>query len=188
MERRKRIVCLGDSLTYGYPYGPRYSWVYYAARKTGLNLVNAGVNGDTVEDMARRFPGDVLKREPLAVVILGGTNDAFCSEVTIAQTVYYLEEMIKAAVDNNIQPVIGLPLPVDDPLVSEKLKRICSAYRDTAGRFELAIIDFAPPFIDPKSGTVSDNLYVDGVHPNKAGYEAMGETAAHFFRDHFFQR
>jgi len=150
--------------------------------------VNAGVNGDTVEDMARRFQRDVLEREPAAVVILGGTNDAFCSEVTIAQTVYYLEEMIKEAIDNNIQPVLGLPIPVDEPLISEKLDRICSAYRDAAGRFELAIIDFAPPFIKHSSGALRDNLYVDGVHPNKAGYEAMGETAVQFFRNHFFQR
>ncbi len=177
MDRRKRIVCLGDSLTYGYPYGPRYSWVYYAARKSGLNLVNAGVNGDTIEDMARRFQKDVLERKPVAVVILGGTNDAFCSEITIAQTVYYLEEMIKEAVDNNIQPVLGLPIPVDEPLIAEKLERICSSYRDTASRLKVPVIDFAAPFLDPRSGSPRADLYVDGVHPNRTGYEVMGETA-----------
>lgn len=188
MALKDKIVCLGDSLTYGYPYGPTYSWVSYAARESGLNLLNAGVNGDTILDMARRFQRDVLERKPRAVVILGGTNDAFCSEITLDQTVYYMEAMLREAINNDIQPVIGLPLPVDDPLVSPKLDRIWAAYRDFARRFKVLLIDFASPFIDPDTGNPDERLYIDGVHPNKPGYEVMGKTAVNFFKVHFGHR
>lgn len=180
MKKRKEIVCLGDSITYGYPYGPAHSWVSYAALESGLRLLNAGVNGDTTLDMARRFQRDVIERKPLAVVILGGTNDAFCSEITLVQTVCSMESMIREAINNDIQPVIGLPLPVDDLSVSSKLDSISAAYRELAKRLDVPLIDFASPFIDPKNGSPDERLYIDGVHPNKLGYEAMGKTAVVF--------
>ncbi|NPV28340.1 MAG: GDSL family lipase [Firmicutes bacterium] len=179
---KKKIICLGDSLTYGYPYGPRFSWVYYVAQKTGLNLVNAGVNGDTLEDMARRFERDVAAREPAAVVILGGTNDAFCRDISIAETLYYLKEMLRRAREKEIEPIIGLPIPVDDPVAGPKLERISLSYREVAGRAQLVVLDFATPFfVDPVSKSLRQELYLDCVHPNQKGYEVMGETALVFF-------
>jgi lysophospholipase L1-like esterase len=47
-------------------------------------------------------------------------------------------------------------------------------------------IDFARAFADPQ-GKVRDELYLDCVHPNIAGYEAMGELALGFFQG-IFQR
>ena len=77
-----KIVCLGDSLTYGFPYGPQASWVTYLSNAYGPGLCNAGVNGNTMEDMAARFDRDVLAKKPAMVVILGGTNDAYREEVS----------------------------------------------------------------------------------------------------------
>lgn len=188
MKQDSKIICLGDSLTYGYPYGPQDSWVTYAAMRCGLELVNAGVNGNTVEDMARRFPDDVRKKHPSAVIILGGTNDAYWGEVSHAQTVYFLEGMIQDALKHRIQPIIGLPIPVDEPFVAAKLERICTSYRKIAERFGLLQLNFAPSFLDRVTGGIRDELYLDGVHPNRAGYRAMGEIALDFFNNYFLQR
>lgn len=89
-----KIVCLGDSLTYGFPYGPGVSWVAYVSRICGLSLSNAGVNGNTMEDMAARFDRDVLAKKPATVVILGGSNDAFWGERFCLKTISYLEQMV----------------------------------------------------------------------------------------------
>lgn len=186
MTCRDEIICLGDSLTYGYPYGPIYSWVSYLARESGLKLLNAGINGDTTLDMERRFQRDVVERKPLAVVILGGTNDAFCSEITLVQTICAMETMLREVINNEIQPIIGLPLPVvDEPSVSSKLDSICASYRELSKRFEVPLIDFASPFVDPRTGVPDERLYIDGVHPNKFGYEVMGKTAVAFFKHYF---
>ncbi len=181
---RKKIVCLGDSLTYGYPYGPRISWVYYTAQKTGLNLVNAGVNGNTVEDMARRFKRDVVMHKPYALVILGGTNDAFCSDISQAETINYLKEILKNALEHKIEPIIGIPIPVSDPAIGAKLERICLSYRELARSYTLSILDFATPFFQLGSNSSREEFYLDGVHPNQKGYKVMGETAEAFFKQY----
>lgn len=75
-----RIVFFGDSLTEGKP-GASYldalaSRVAADPRLRGLTLLNAGVGGDTVLNLARRMDRDLV---PLAhdwVVVMVGVNDA----------------------------------------------------------------------------------------------------------------
>ena len=51
-----KIVCLGDSLTYGYGVPRKDGWVSLAAQATGHTLVNKGVSGDTLpEEGAETF-------------------------------------------------------------------------------------------------------------------------------------
>lgn len=179
--KQEKIICLGDSLTYGYPYGPHESWVAYAAKACGLNLGNAGVNGDTMEGMAARFERDVLGRKAQAVIVLGGTNDAFCRDISGPMTLSFLRQIINRAVENKILPVIALPIPVDDPWANPKLERICQEYRRVSAELGMLLLDFRTPFIDPDTGSMKDELYLDGVHPNLDGYRVIGEMAVYFF-------
>ncbi|MGD0153291.1 MAG: GDSL-type esterase/lipase family protein [Thermacetogeniaceae bacterium] len=178
--KRKKIVCLGDSLTYGFPYGPQASWVTYAAKTGDFDLGNAGINGDIMEGMAARFDRDVLRKKPQAVIILGGTNDAFCEDITTPMTIFSLQQMIGYAADRHIVPVIGLPLPIDDTWADPKLERLCREYRQISAACGALLLDFRGSFIDPDTGKMKDELYLDGVHPNLLGYRVMGEVAASF--------
>ncbi len=178
----RKIVCLGDSLTYGFPYGPHVSWVAYASRICGLNLSNAGVNGNTMADMAARFDRDVLAKKPDAVVILGGSNDAFWGDVPCQMTVSFLEQMVASAVANKILPVIGIPMPIDDSMAGPVLDRLTTEYRHISSKLMLPTMDFRTPFLDAGTGRIRTDLYLDGVHPNLDGYRVMGETAVDFFR------
>lgn len=187
MKQKKKVVCLGDSLTYGYPYGPHASWVHYVSQIiTDLDLVNAGINGNTIEDMKKRFEKDVKAREPDAVMILGGTNDAFSGDISLAATIYSLEEIFKIAFKNRIEPILGLPVPVDDPIVGSKLDKICSSFKEIAANYTVALLNFASSFRNV-TGQLKEELYLDGVHPNRVGYEVMGKTAANFFHGHFLK-
>jgi acyl-CoA thioesterase-1 len=183
--RQGKIVCLGDSLTYGFPYGPHASWVRYAAETCSLNISNAGVNGDNLENMADRFDRDVLDKQPATAIILGGTNDAFWGEISRSMSISFMEQMVARALANGINPVIGSPIPVDDPSAGLKLERLCEEYRRIAAERGLPLLDFRTPFIDPATGQMKDDLYLDGVHPNLKGYRAMGETAVNFFQNYF---
>ena len=49
------IACFGDSLTYGYPYGPAASWVKEAGEKLGIAAVNEGICGQTSADILARL-------------------------------------------------------------------------------------------------------------------------------------
>ncbi len=182
----KKIVCLGDSLTYGYPYGPEVSWVYYVNSKCLLELINAGVNGNTMEDLERSDQADVQSHNPDFLVILGGTNDAYRFEISCAETIYHLEGIIKKAQNDKICPVVALPMNSLDEFSAGKIERLRMEERELAEQYDLPCLDFAKAFTDPE-GRVREKLYMDGVHPNIAGYESMGRVAHEFFQG-LFQR
>jgi lysophospholipase L1-like esterase len=74
-----RIVFFGDSLTEGRD-GASYlallgDRVAREAAPRGVQLVNAGVAGDTVVNLARRIPRDVAPHRPDWVVVFIGVND-----------------------------------------------------------------------------------------------------------------
>jgi len=69
-----KIVCLGDSLTWG-GYGGNYV-NELAALLPEHQIVNAGVGGNTVVNLLRRLESDVLPHQPDAVFIMVGGNDA----------------------------------------------------------------------------------------------------------------
>lgn len=74
-----RIVFLGDSLTEGKD-GASYlrllaEWVAETPELRGVELINAGVGGDTVLNLARRVERDVAPHDPDWVVVFAGAND-----------------------------------------------------------------------------------------------------------------
>ena len=85
-----KIVCFGDSLTYGYgvlehidyPYRlakdlpekyPQYSW----------EIRNSGINGHTTREALIRLRGSVLQHKPQMVFILFGSNDSALKDNTV---------------------------------------------------------------------------------------------------------
>lgn len=181
---RKRVVCLGDSLTFGYPYSPDVSWVAYVEDRCPLKMINEGVNGNTMEEMNKRYRRDVQQHCPDYLIILGGTNDAYNPEISCAETIYQLEEIIKKAQQDDICPVVALPMAVLDDYAAGKLERIRREEKELADSYGLYCLDFAKAFTDSE-GKVKEEFYLDSVHPNKKGYEAMGELALSFFQGIF---
>jgi lysophospholipase L1-like esterase len=172
------IVALGDSLTYGFPYGPAGSWVAEAETLLGRPIVNRGVNGEASFDMLARLEEDVLSFKPACVVILAGSNDALRGGVRWAETETSLVAMAEAVQSRGAQVVFGLPPAVDDPGAEERLKRQRAWLRLEAPRRGWVLIDFAAPLADPETGKIRSELTVDGVHPTKEGYRRMGRAAA----------
>jgi lysophospholipase L1-like esterase len=74
-----RIVFFGDSLTEG-THGASYlaalqGLIAEAPGLSAVRLLNAGVGGDTVENLQRRLTTDVVPHSPDWVVVFIGTND-----------------------------------------------------------------------------------------------------------------
>ena len=55
-----RLICIGDSLTFGYGVHLSQRWTRLCAQETGWELVNEGINGDTTGGMLARMQGGVL--------------------------------------------------------------------------------------------------------------------------------
>lgn len=173
MEQAK-IVAIGDSLTFGYPYTPDYSWARIAGERLGLTMINKGICGETTEDMRRRFVIDVAALGPDYVIISGGSNDAFLG-VAAPEAAGNVAAMAAAARSCGIRPVIGLPPPVDYP-EETLLAEYRSLLRAFAAESALPVIDFYAALVTPDGG-LRPGLHTDGVHPNEDGYALMAAAA-----------
>lgn len=117
----------------------------------GAECLNRGIGGQTTLQMRMRFKRDVLALDADVVVILGGTNDlgAGIPHARIASNLLTMAERAKRQ---------GMRVFMGTVPQSDALNRMLVGFPR---------IDYA----------LRPELLEDGVHPNKAGYEAMRETA-----------
>ena len=75
------LYCLGDSLTFGYGVRAAQRWTTLAAQKSGWQLINLGIPGDTTGGMMARLQTqlmpDLAHRRGCRVLLMGGANDIF---------------------------------------------------------------------------------------------------------------
>jgi acyl-CoA thioesterase-1 len=170
--KKMKIVCLGDSITYGFPFGPRVSWVAMLDQALDAEIINQGINGNTTTDMLRRFERSVLKYNPTHLIIMGGINDVICGE-SFDRITWNLREMIEKAQEAGIEVILGLPTAVDEPYWEKLISRIRQWMLDYAAEQGLKVINFAAAFYDENGKVRSDLLLADGGHPDTTGYQAM---------------
>lgn len=184
---RDKIVCLGDSITYGYPYGPQVSWVALCTGALGLKMVNKGINGNTTGEMRMRFKTDVASLSPAYVIIMGGTNDAWVG-VTLEEVQENVRSMVKEAIELGICPVVGLPAPVNDshlggfpPDDVEGFTGDLDSFRSWMKEFAdtelLPVLDFYTPLLDRATGKANPGYFVDEGHPGLEGYRVLAGAA-----------
>ncbi len=71
-----RAVFLGNSITDGGHYHS-YIWLYYMTRFPYMNVevMNAGIGGDTAADLYKRLDDDVFNKRPTVLTVTFGMND-----------------------------------------------------------------------------------------------------------------
>lgn len=181
-----KMVCIGDSLTFGYGVARAKTWVSRIAKSAGLDTHNHGINGDTTGGMLSRFYPDVIEKKPDVVLIMGGANDIFMSgsEQNARSNIC---AMVHQAYAKNITPLVGIQIPIsvedarDDWAELANFKKsfeIAERYREWLllfGRtFHTEVIDFYAAFSKALHQT-DEPLYLDGLHPNAKGHEVMAD-------------
>jgi len=169
-----KIVCLGDSFTYGYPGEPKDSWPERIAGILKIEVINAGKVYQNAEDLLVRFDQDVVDAEPGRVVIFAGVGDAL-REKPLEEYQKYIKALVEKAEANHIKPVLALPIPY--PGTDERYQ----AYREWeityAQEKSILVLDFKDVLFD-SDGKILRKYSDDGKYPNKDGYQAMGDYAA----------
>ncbi|MGE5416682.1 MAG: GDSL-type esterase/lipase family protein [Acidobacteriota bacterium] len=167
----KTIVCIGDSITYGFPWGPHVSWTEKLADATGYKVINRGINGNTTTEMLDRFFRHVVDKNPDYVIIMGGANDIVWRE-SYDRIVWNLGEMARIAKDNGIKVIWGLLTPFDDEEYEARLSRVRKWTKDYAQEQGQATIDFYSAFFTA-DGSLRTDLLLDVAHPSQEGYQEM---------------
>jgi lysophospholipase L1-like esterase len=187
-----RVVFFGDSIT------DNWSKPDYGGFFPGKPYVNRGIGGQTTAQMLLRFRADVLELNPLAVVILAGTNDIAgnAGPATLDQIQDNLATMAELSRSHGIKVVLASLLPVsDDKLDANGLKLTRTRQRPTATIRELnrwlatyaarnghGYLDYFRATADA-NGLLLSPLNDDGLHPNARGYALMAPLAERAIAD-----
>ncbi|MGI6435922.1 MAG: SGNH/GDSL hydrolase family protein [Syntrophomonadaceae bacterium] len=170
--KRNRIVFLGDSITWGFPWGPSHSWVSKLETVLKAEVINQGINGNTTSDMLKRFERAVLQYEPTHVVISGGINDVICGE-SFDRISWNFRDMAAKAQEKGIKVVFGTPTAVDDPFWEIPLVRLREWMTNYAREHHIALIPFHEAFYGEEGKIRTELLLADGGHPAQEGHRLM---------------
>ena len=186
-----KILCLGDSLAYGFAMPRGQVWTALCAAQTGAELVNLAVNGNTTGGMLAMLPRAMETHSPDLVFLMGGVNDIlYGGDLPGAKA--NMGGMAHLVTAFGAVPMFGIPISPRYPvrqdwaaLFPDNTKLLCTEYngwlRKFAHTFHLPVIDFSDEFsrrADQRGYPVDVCYLVDGLHPSRIGHELMAEIAA----------
>ncbi len=168
------VICLGDSITYGYacdgaPYPSQL------AAMTGKTVLNYGVPGAHAREGVARIDS-VLSKKPGYVCILYGANDAIMEGGSSANSVKEsIRSMIVACKNNKSIPIVATTPPMirDHSLFDGGARTINEAIRSVASEEGARLVDLYDAF-----GSGEAFLGADGLHPNGAGAALIADCFA----------
>lgn len=165
-SRGTAVIAFGDSLTSGVGAGAGEDYPSRLAQRAGVEILNAGVSGDTTESALARIESDVLAHDPRIVIVGLGGND-FLRRVPIADTERNLRAIVRRIQQQGAMVVLlGFRFPSLGPSYE-------SMYERVADDEKCLLI---PDLMD---GILSNQtLKSDEIHPNARGYDLMAERVA----------
>ncbi|MBR3124854.1 MAG: lipase [Mogibacterium sp.] len=179
-----KILCIGDSNTYGYDprsyLGDRYpAEVRWTDRLDKCEVINCGINGMTVPREQSRYISLIRINEPDLIIIMLGTNDLFRG-LSAGQIAARMERFLDPIIDMG-KPVLLISPPVlqygewvlDDDLVEES-ENLGEAYRGIADRKDCMFAD---------SGEWGIEMTFDGVHFSPEGHAIFAKNLEKFLKD-----
>ncbi|WP_164509005.1 GDSL-type esterase/lipase family protein [Clostridium rectalis] len=179
------IVCLGDSLTYGYGV-PHYDcWVSISKNFSNTKIINKGLNGDTTSGMLFRIYETAILLNPSHIFVMGGTND-FLLNRPVDKVFSNMKCIIKDIFKHKIIPIVGIQIPVHKDMAEkyweasidyDEVNNKIQIYRDLLLNYctinNIKFFDFFKLY--KNSRILNDLLYTDGIHPSKEGHKIMSK-------------
>ena len=181
-----KILCFGDSNTYGYDprsyfggqYPAEHRWVDLLARKLGCTAVNSGENGREIprwESEFSRFHNLLTSQKPIdRLLIMLGTNDLLQGSSPEAVTAR-MERFIAQIDLEPSQILLIAPPPMKLPMQAlvDASKELSSAYEALSQRLGLGYAN---------AGEWDIPLAFDGVHLTPEGHVALAEGLFHYLK------
>ena len=175
-----RILCFGDSNTYGYDprgfFGDRYGagdrWVDLLAKQTGHEIINAGANGREIPQgpyavrlLTEHSPVDLF-------LVMLGTNDLL-QGASAKEAADRMEAFLNSLLPHCQQILLVAPPPMKrgawvptDALGAESI-RLAEEYAVSAEKLNI-------PYVDTRHWKIE--LAFDGVHFTEEGHHAFAEN------------
>jgi acyl-CoA thioesterase-1 len=170
------LLCLGDSLTFGYGATAGAGYPQQLEQLTGYVTKNAGLNGDTAEGALARLPALLQENTPGLVLISIGGND-FLRGLPLDRTRAALKSLMQTAAAGAQVVLIAQPKPVFIAAATNSLS-------DHEVYAEVAKETGTPLFSGGWSYVLSrSELRSDQIHANAEGYKVFAERLAAWLRE-----
>ena len=174
-----RILCFGDSNTYGYDprgffgdrYGAKDRWVDLLSKQTGHECINAGANGREIPRNPYALPLLTEQQEVDIFLVMLGTNNLL-QGATAKEVATSMEIFLTPLLPRCKQILLVAPPPMKrgawvptDELVAES---IC-----LAEEYKLLAEKLNIPFVDTRHWNIEPTF--DGVHFTESGHHVFAE-------------
>ena len=203
------LLTFGDSVTAARGSTPTYSDILKSEllfREQPINVINAGVPGNTTEMALKRFTTDVLQKQPDIVIVMFGINDAAVDvwknppavEARVSLQTYRanLRSLVQTLKQQGKRVVLMTPNPlswtdttrklygkppykVEHPDgFNEVLRGYVQAVRDLASELGVALVDLFTLFKTQEASYSLENssLCPDGMHPSFEGQRLIADA------------
>ncbi|MEH7388021.1 SGNH/GDSL hydrolase family protein [Bacillus sp. JJ1521] len=194
---KQRIVFIGDSITWwgisekdtigtGY-VRLLHDYLKVAYPERDLEIINKGISGNRVTDLAERWDQDVISFRPDIVSISIGINDVWRQvdspeiEQVLPQKFEEVFEFLLASIKQKTNASIVL---MDPTVISEDiqgkgnimLKPYIENIHRLAEKYKAVVVPTHRAFITFLEHKKDFQLTIDGVHMNSAGNMLMAKT------------
>ena len=178
------VVILGDSLTAGLgvlveeSFPSRLQDLFVAEGYGEVEIINAGISGDTTAGGLRRID-EVLTPEVRIVVVALGGNDALRG-LSVSQTRTNITGIIEKSLAGGAAVLLtGMEGPTN--LGEDYRTNFRNAFQEIAAQFR-GRIRFVPFLLEGVAGMPALNQ-PDGIHPNAEGAQKVAELLYPSIRD-----
>ena len=179
-----RILCIGDSNTFGYDpcsfFGSRYpAEIRWTDKLVDYDVINCGMNGLEIPKDSRPFTDLIRRKSPNLVVVLLGSNDLLegaDAETTGRRMEVFLADLQKTGTKVFLiaPPVMQRGEWVQSAKLIEESGKLAEQYRELAERTNDLFAD---------AGEWSVTLTFDGVHFSPEGHTAFAAGLAGYLRE-----
>ena len=179
-----KILCIGDSNTYGYDprsyFGSRYpAAVRWTERLEGHEVLNCGMNGLAVPRCGQPWLELTRSKSPDLAVVMLGSNDLL-EGAGAAVTAGRMDTFLAAVMDAGVKVLLIAPPPMQrgewvqsDTLIEES-EKLRQRYRELAEKRGCFFAD---------AGDWDVELLFDGVHFSPSGHAAFALGLSEALRD-----
>ena len=169
------IACFGDSLIYGFPFGPDNSWLKTVeVENPNLQMLNYGQCGASCDEIYDNFKRMLLPEHVHHIIFLGGANDIL-EKRPLNIVVADINKAFLLAKERKLKFAIILPWLTCDKTFNIQMNMLRNKILEE-------FIDKCPVF-DFQDTLGSDltalsTKYLDGVHPLGKTYVEIGKYAS----------
>lgn len=179
LPKEATLLCLGDSLTFGYGAAAGTSYPEQLEALTGHPTKNAGLNSDTSEGALARLPALLAGNAPGLVLLSIGGND-FLRKWPEERTRAALTRLVQTAAASTQVVLMAQPRP-------ELMAAALGSLNDHPVYAEVANATGVPLFEGGWSHVLSRaDLRSDQIHANSEGYKVFAERLATWLRKQKF--